>query len=147
MANRYFTLNEAQQALPALETLLSNALNQKKKLDEVESVLGDIRQRVMAAGGVLPDFEELSRLKSGKDACLASLREAVTDIQNIGCLVKDLDTGLVDFPTLFRGQEVYLCWKMGEPEIRFWHGVNEGFAGRKPIDADFLQHHEGDRSQ
>jgi hypothetical protein len=53
----------------------------------------------------------------------------------------------VDFPTLFRGVEVYLCWKLGESGIEFWHGVDEGFRGRKPIDQDFLDHHEGDRSQ
>jgi hypothetical protein len=65
----------------------------------------------------------------------------------MGVLVKDLDTGLVDFPTLFRGVEVYLCWKLGENGIEFWHGVEEGFRGRKSIDQDFLDHHEGDRSQ
>ena len=67
-------------------------------------------------------------------------------LQDLGCLVKDLDIGLVDFPTLFRGQEVYLCWKVGEPSIEFWHGMNEGFGGRKAIDRDFCDHLEGDRA-
>jgi hypothetical protein len=58
--------------------------------------------------------------------------------------VKDLDTGLVDFPTLFRGQEVYLCWKLGEASIEFWHSVDEGFRGRKAIDRDFRDHLAGD---
>jgi len=57
--------------------------------------------------------------------------------------VKDLDIGLVDFPTLFRGAEVYLCWRLGEPAIQFWHGVDEGFAKRKAIDQDFRDHHNG----
>ncbi len=56
--------------------------------------------------------------------------------------MKDLDIGLVDFPTLFQGEEVYLCWKLGEAGIRFWHGIDEGFRGRKPIDAEFLEHHQ-----
>ena len=60
--------------------------------------------------------------------------------------MKDLDTGLVDFPTLFRGQEVYLCWKLGEPSIEYWHSVDQGFRGRKPIDRDFRDHLEGDRT-
>ena len=54
---------------------------------------------------------------------------------------------LVDFPTLFKGVEVYLCWKLGEPAIDFWHGIDEGFRGRKPIDKEFLDHHRGDRGQ
>jgi hypothetical protein len=61
--------------------------------------------------------------------------------------VKDLDIGLVDFPTTFNGVEVYLCWKLGEPGIEFWHGVEEGFRGRKPIDREFLENHRGDRAQ
>ena len=59
-------------------------------------------------------------------------------MQEIGCLIKDLDIGLIDFPTTYRGEEVYLCWKLGEPGIEYWHGVDEGFRGRKPIDQDFL---------
>jgi hypothetical protein len=58
-------------------------------------------------------------------------------------MVKDLDIGLIDFPTLFRGREVYLCWRMGETGIRYWHG-EEGFRGRKEIDRDFLDNHSAD---
>jgi hypothetical protein len=71
----------------------------------------------------------------------------VEEVQEMGCLVKDLDMGLVDFPTTFRGEEVYLCWKLGEEEIAFWHGVDEGFRGRKAIDRDFRAHHQGDQTQ
>jgi hypothetical protein len=60
--------------------------------------------------------------------------EAVNKIQETGCVVKDLDTGLIDFPSLLDGQEVYLCWKVGEDRIEYWHGLHEGFAGRKPLD-------------
>ena len=59
------------------------------------------------------------------------LKSSIETIHEVGCVVKDLDIGLVDFPTLFRGEEVYLCWKMGESSIQFWHGVDEGFAGQK----------------
>jgi hypothetical protein len=61
-------------------------------------------------------------------------------------VVKDLDIGLIDFPTLFHGVEVYLCWKLDEPAIEFWHGVDEGFRGRKAIDRDFRDNHRGDSS-
>jgi hypothetical protein len=65
-------------------------------------------------------------------------------IEEMGVVVKDLDVGLVDFPTLFRGEEVYLCWRMDEDDIDHWHGVNEGFAGRKPIDQHFVENHRGE---
>ena len=76
-----------------------------------------------------------------RDTAENRLRQAVSQFEEIGCHVKDLDMGLVDFPTVFRGVEVYLCWKLGEPHIAFWHGTDEGFGGRKPIDQDFLKHH------
>ena len=59
-------------------------------------------------------------------------------------MVKDLDVGLIDFPTLYRGEEVYLCWKLGETGIQYWHGIDEGFRGRKKIDRDFLDNHKGE---
>ena len=65
-------------------------------------------------------------------------------IDELGVQVKDLETGLVDFPTLFRGEEVYLCWRMDEADIDHWHGVHEGFDGRKAIDRAFLDNHRGD---
>jgi hypothetical protein len=83
-------------------------------------------------------------LKSERGAAATALKSSIETIHEVGCVVKDLDIGLVDFPTLFRGEEVYLCWKMGESSIQFWHGVDEGFAGRKPIDQDFLDNHRGE---
>ena len=59
-------------------------------------------------------------------------------------VVKDLDVGLVDFPTFYRGEEVYLCWRMDESDIDHWHGVHEGFAGRKEIDRHFVENHRGE---
>ena len=64
-------------------------------------------------------------------------------INNWGVQVKDLDTGLIDFPTLYKGREVLLCWKLGEERIAYWHGVEEGFRGRKAIDDEFREEHRG----
>ena len=97
-------------------------------------------------GGVMVDRERALDAKTKREQAAAVLRNAIEAVQEMGCQVKDLDTGLVDFPTLFRGVEVLLCWKLGEPGIEYWHGVEEGFRGRKAIDQDFLDHHEGDRS-
>jgi hypothetical protein len=82
-----------------------------------------------------------------RDKLAQRLKSAIEQMQEFGCVVKDLDTGLVDFPTLFRGVEVYLCWKLGESRIEYWHGMEEGFRGRKAIDKDFLENHRGDPPQ
>jgi hypothetical protein len=99
------------------------------------------RQRVMV------DRDRALEARARRDDAAARLRECIEAVLETGCLVKDLDIGLVDFPTLLRGVEVYLCWKLGESGIAYWHGVDEGFRGRKAIDQDFLDHHQGDRPQ
>jgi hypothetical protein len=96
---------------------------------------------------MLVDRDHAVDAKRRRDAVASKLRAVIEEVQDFGCVVKDLDTGLVDFPTLLRGVEVYLCWKLGEAKIAFWHGVDEGFRGRKAIDQDFLDHHRGDRAQ
>ena len=64
------------------------------------------------------------------------MAQAADRLQQLGVVVKDLDRGLVDFPALHNGEEVLLCWQVGEDEVAFWHGVDEGFAGRKPLPLD-----------
>ncbi len=94
-------------------------------------------------GGVRLDPDKISNLRSTVDSSAEGLNRTIEDIHESGCLVKDLDTGLIDFPTLYHGREVYLCWKFGEPAIEFWHGVDEGFRGRKPINDEFIANHTG----
>ena len=143
MAKR-FTLAEAEGLLPEVESLIRDAVSLKAQYQEAEQALNTFTQRVAMQGGVVVDREFVLGKRVQRDKHGERLKAAVEKIQEIGCLIKDLDVGLVDFPTLFRGREVYLCWKMGESGIRYWHGVDEGFAGRKPIDGDFLENHEGD---
>jgi hypothetical protein len=88
----------------------------------------------MVLGGTSPPLADLLRKKTEHDEAAERLVEIVNRIQETGVLVKDLDIGLVDFPSLLEGEEIYLCWKLGEDHIDFWHGVDEGFTGRKPID-------------
>jgi len=85
-------------------------------------------------GGSFPPFAELHQLKGESEKAEQELRATVEEIQQTGCVVKDLDEGLVDFPCLREGEAVYLCWKLGEQRIEYWHGIDEGFAGRKPLD-------------
>ena len=83
-------------------------------------------------------------LRARRDTSASGLKEAFEKVSEIGAQVKDLDIGLIDFMTRYRGSDVCLCWKLGEDAIRFWHGADEGFQGRKPIDQDFLANHCGD---
>jgi len=142
---RYFTLQEATRLLPEVERVLREALRSKAEYQDAENELRSATQRVMMLGGVDLDRDAFAGVRRRREAAAGRLRESMREIGEIGCLVKDLDIGLIDFPTLFRGVEVYLCWKLGEPEIAFWHGVDEGFRGRKPIDQDFLDHHGSGR--
>ena len=101
--------------------------------------------RIHTQGGIQIDIAASAQAKSGKEQALERLKHFLAEIENSGCLVKDLDTGLVDFPTMLDGGEVYLCWKLGEKHIGFWHRTDEGFQGRKSIDHDFLDRHRGGR--
>ena len=144
---RRFTLAEAQSLIPRVDGLLRDAVSLKSDYQQAERVIETIAQRVALMGGMLVNREQVIDAKHRRDELGAKLRAAVEQVQEFGCVVKDLDTGLIDFPSLLRGEEVYLCWKLGEPKIAFWHGVDEGFRGRKAIDQDFLDHHRGDRAQ
>jgi hypothetical protein len=139
-----FTLIEAESLLPEVDTLIREAVSLKAQYQEVEEELNLFSQRVAMQGGVVVDREFVLTRRVRRDQIGERLKAAIDKILEIGCLIKDLDIGLVDFPTLFRGKEVYLCWKMGESGIRFWHGVDEGFSGRKQIDQEFLDSHQGD---
>lgn len=141
---RRFTLQEAEKLLPEVEKEIRQAVSIKSEFSKAESELEGIAQRVAVLGGSVVNRQQLVRLRSRRDALASRLKEIIEEIHGYGCLVKDLDIGLIDFPTLFRGEEVYLCWKLGESGIRFWHGVDEGYRGRKPIDEDFLENHRGD---
>ena len=144
MAVRYFNLVEAESHLPAVESLLRSLMQLREDYRRSEAELARINLRITAAGGMIPPREEIGRLRRRKDAAAQGLKSSIEKIEEIGCLLKDVDTGLIDFPTLYRGQEVYLCWKLGEAGIGFWHPVEEGFRGRRPIDSDFLANHQGD---
>ena len=134
---RRFTLEEAENLLPEIEDSLRRAISLKAEYELAEGELQSIGRRVTMMGGVLIDREEIQRHKQQRDRSAEGLKAAIEQIQEFGCVIKDLDVGLIDFTTLYRGEEVYLCWKLGESGIRFWHGTHEGFAGRKPIDEEF----------
>jgi hypothetical protein len=144
MMPRFFTLQQAEKVLPDVASAIREAISLKVQYERMESERESFSQRVAIMGGVRVDRGRLMEQKDSQEAAAQALRQAVEKVHQFGCLVKDLDIGLIDFPTLFQGEEVYLCWKLGEAGIQFWHGVDEGFRGRKPIDAGFLEHHRGE---
>ena len=141
---RFFTLPQAEQLLPEVESAIRDAIALKSQYQDAEQEWQNFCRRVAMQGGMLVDHGRLLEQKSNRESTAHSLKDAIDKIHEYGCLVKDLDIGLIDFPTLLRGEEVYLCWKLGESGIQFWHGVSEGFHGRKPIDQEFLDHHQGE---
>lgn len=141
---RFFTLEQAEKLLPQVEPAIRSALSLKEEFQEAETEWQAFTRRVAILGGVSVDHEASRGRKARRESSALRLKQAIERIQDFGCLLKDLDIGLIDFPTLLRGEEVYLCWKLGEPAIAFWHGVHEGFRGRKAIDQDFLDHHQGE---
>jgi hypothetical protein len=145
--SKRFTLAQAQSLISTLDPLLRKAIEGKAHYSEADRVLQAFNQRILVTGGVLVNREEALAVKNKRDAAARRLKGLIDEVQEYGCVIKDLDIGLLDFPTLFRGREVYLCWKLGEAAIAFWHGTDEGFAGRKAIDQDFRDQHRGDRAQ
>jgi hypothetical protein len=129
-----FTLTEAERTRREIEPVLIEAIEVRRKLAPLDEELGAIAVRIQWAGGMVVPYEQTARLRFERDRLAESLRSAIERIQSTGCMVKDLDVGLLDFPAVMNNEEVYLCWRLGEERIRFWHRQDEGFSGRKPID-------------
>ncbi len=135
MANRTFTLAEAKELLPILEALLRKAAEAKKRCEEIDARFQEVNQRVLMHGGMLLDIVPLARLRAERDKLNQIVTDSIGEITATGVQVKDLDIGLLDFPCVVEGKVVLLCWKLGELTISHWHGVDEGYGGRKKIDA------------
>jgi len=132
-APRLFTLTEAERTRREIEPVLIEAIELRRKVAPMDEELSALATRIQWAGGMQVDYEDVARVRFERDRLTESLRSALEKIQSTGCVVKDLDVGLLDFPTLIDNEEVYLCWRLGEERIRFWHRQDEGFAGRKLI--------------
>jgi hypothetical protein len=141
---RFFTLPQAEKLLPHVESAIREAIALKAVYDQAEAEWQVFSERLMVSGGMQVNRSRLLEQKNGRECAALDVKSSIERVHEFGCLVKDLDIGLIDFPTLLKGQEVYLCWKLGESGIQFWHGIQEGFQGRKSIDAEFLEHHQGE---
>lgn len=134
-----FTLEEAQVLLPVLRSLVKRAMDDKRVIEAVEKELQDLKHRILLSGGLLVDVAAVARRRAERDKAFQDIKDTLAEIDAIGVQVKDLDIGLLDFPCAVDDEIVLLCWKYGEEKIEFWHGMEEGFKGRKPIDERILR--------
>ncbi len=132
-----FSLDEAQTLLPVLVSLLNRAMEAKLAAEELQEEAGATARRILVSGGLNIDIGAAQKRRVNLEALVQRANEALEEISASGVQVKDLDTGLLDFPFVLEGETVLLCWKRGEPRIAWWHRVEDGFAGRQPIDGRF----------
>jgi len=130
---RHFTLTEAERTRVELEPILIEAMEGRRALVEVEESLAGVARRIGMLGGSLSPQSEVAELRTRYNQLGSKVQRALETIHATGCLVKDLEMGLLDFPAILNDEEVLLCWRLGEDRIRYYHGLNEGFQGRRPL--------------
>jgi hypothetical protein len=132
-----FTLEEAQSLLPVMESLLKRAIEGKRSAEQIESGLSELARRIYLSGGMRVDTGKVVSLRAEMESHIQRVRESLAEIDSIGAQVKDLETGLLDFPCRLNDDVVLLCWRMGEPAIEHWHPADSGFKDRQPVDERF----------
>jgi hypothetical protein len=132
--SKVFTLSEAQTLLPVVEALLRRAQAAATLAGELEQEMQQLSHRIFLSGGMHVDVSVAARRRAERDKAVQEAKDTLAEIDSIGVVVKDLEQGLLDFPSVMDGKPVLLCWKLGEPAIAYWHTKEEGFAGRKPLD-------------
>ena len=129
---RSYTPEEANRALDEVRPLVESMVQHRRALLAAHARRAETVSAIAGNGGGMPP-SELAELARDVEREQAALADAVRAIQELGVQVKDLDTGLVDFPARRGDEEVLLCWQLGEPEVAYWHGLEDGFAGRRPL--------------
>lgn len=125
--------------LPVLESLLKRAQTAARLAAQVEGELQELSQRIFLYGGMHVDIAAVARRRGQREKAIQEAKDTLAEIDAIGVQVKDLDTGLLDFPFQLEDRVVLLCWKQGETAITHWHTIEDGFAGRKPLDERFTR--------
>jgi hypothetical protein len=129
---RRFTLEEANAAVEELRPVVERMVEHGRKLAAAQHGQAQLVTRIAGNGGDLQpsDLREFAEAIQHEADAIAACAE---EINGAGAQIKSLEEGLLDFPSERDGEDVLLCWKLGEDEIRYWHGLDEGFAGRKPL--------------
>jgi len=132
---RHFTPDEANAELRQIRPLVEELVSHRQKQQRLQAQRVELATRISGNGGGI-DSQALAELDEAERQERVEIARCVNAIHGHGAIVKDLDTGLVDFPALRRGEEILLCWRLGEDEVAHWHGLEEGFAGRKLLDPE-----------
>ncbi len=132
MPAKFFTVEEVNALLPEIEPLMRRLQQVNQELLEVQGRIAAWQWKVRS-NGHLP-LAELGADTRRSQQLAEEIRDLVGQIEALGCEVKDLELGLVDFPALRNGRPIYLCWRLGESRVAYWHELDTGFAGRRPID-------------
>ena len=134
---RTFSLDEAQTLIPVLEALLKRAMEARESAELAEREMQQLTQRIFLNGGMLVSVAAAARRRAEHDKAMQQVKDTLQELDAIGVQVKDIETGLLDFPCRIGEETVLLCWKMGETEITHWHTMDAGFRGRQPLDERF----------
>jgi hypothetical protein len=129
---RHFSIEKANEALDEVRPLTEELVGHRRALVKLQERQAEVTTRIAGNGGNV-EPHELEDVQERLDEEVAGIARCVARIHEVGALVKDLDAGLVDFPAMRDGEEILLCWRLGEAEVAFWHGLDEGFSGRKPL--------------
>jgi len=130
---KYFSVPEAEGLIPELTRLMGGVMDAHGAAQRLRAELSEEQRRITMSGGALVEVDAWGERATRLGALTKQVQDGLAAVVKLGGMPKDLATGLVDFPFLLEGEEVNLCWRFGEKRIRFWHGLDEGFAGRKPI--------------
>ncbi|MHB8547301.1 MAG: DUF2203 family protein [Nitrosotalea sp.] len=128
----HFTLDQANKMLPSIIEKFNNVVSMK---DQVVRIQSDFESNPK----YMVNFKDYIIKKQELNSAITSFYKSIEDLEATGVSIKSIDQGLMDFPSLMFNEEIWLCWKLGETEIKFWHGKDEGFNGRKPIESVDLE--------
>ncbi|GIW11788.1 MAG: DUF2203 domain-containing protein [Chloroflexi bacterium] len=131
MPPRYFTVEQANRLLPELIPVLEELRALKRQLDALRAEQSLLQAK--ARGNGHNQAAEIADLAGRIERLVNESSERIAQITALGVEIKDIELGLVDFLSLHQGRRVYLCWKLGEPSVRYWHTLEGGYAGRQPI--------------
>ena len=121
-----YTVDEARALLPQIRATLLQLAIERRRADAAH---GELHRGLRSRAG----RAEQSRLEASTEELGARVRDLIDHLESLGIAIRDLDTGLVDIPTLRDGQKVWLCWRLADPQLAFWHTTREGFSTRKPL--------------
>jgi hypothetical protein len=133
VSERLFTPAEVDALLPRLSEIVEHAMERHRQATALHRHLREEQSRISRSGGGLIDQRDWKARAERLDGLTIEVRQLLQEILNLGGVTKDLEMGLVDFPGQVGDETVNLCWKFGETAVRFWHGLHEGYAQRKPL--------------